>query len=133
MGGDVYNRTNQRMYQYFRSEDTDQAGRSEEVMKTTDYYTTLYGGNLINSRFVESGSFMKLREFSVRWRIPTDYLGPLQSVGLRNLTVFGVGRNLFTFSDYKGYDPEVGSPLQRFDDYAYPQFRTLTVGAEIRF
>ena len=39
VGGDVYNRTNQRMYQYFRSEDTDQAGRSEEVMKTTDYYT----------------------------------------------------------------------------------------------
>jgi hypothetical protein len=133
VGGDVYNRTNQRMYQYFRSGDTDQANRPEALKKTTDYYLTLYGANLINSRFVESGSYMKLRELSVRWRVPSEYFGPLQSVGLNNLTIFAVGRNLFTFSDYKGYDPEVGSPLERIDSYAYPQFRTLTAGAEIRF
>jgi hypothetical protein len=133
VGGNVYNRTNQRMYQYFRSADTDQAGRDEDLKKTTDYYLTLYGANLINSRFVESGAYVKLRELSVRWRVPADYFGPLQSVGLDNLTIFAVGRNLFTFSDYKGYDPEVGSPLQRIDSYAYPQFRTLTAGAEIRF
>ncbi len=133
VGGNVYNTTNQRMYQYFRSGDTDQAGRPEELKKTTDYYLTLYGANLINSRFVETGAFVKLRELSVRWRVPTENFGPLQSVGLRNLTIFAIGRNLFTSSDYKGYDPEVGSPLQRIDDYAYPQFRTLTAGAEIRF
>jgi len=133
VGGDVYNRTNQRMYQYFRSKDTDQAGRKEELKKTTDYYLTLYGANLINSRFVEDASYVKLREISIRWRVPTQYFGPMESVGLRNLTLFAVGRNLFTFSDYRGYDPEVGSPLQRIDDYAYPQFRTLTAGAEIRF
>jgi hypothetical protein len=133
VGGDVYNRTNQRMYQYMRSGDTDQAGRPEDRKKTTDYYLTLYGANLINSRFVESGSYLKLRELSVRWRVPTASLGRLEAMGLRNLTLFAIGRNLFTSSDYKGYDPEVGSPLQRIDDYAYPQFRTLTAGAEIRF
>ncbi len=133
VGGNVYNRTNQRMYQYFRSGDTDQSGRPEDLKKTTDYYLALYGANLINSRFVETGAYLKLRELSLRWRVPADLLGPIQSVGLRNLTIFAAGRNLFTSSDYKGYDPEVGSPLQRIDSYAYPQFRTLTAGAEIRF
>jgi len=133
VGGNVYNTSNQRMYQYMRSGDTDQAGRPEELKKTTDYYLALYGANLINSRFVETGAFVKLRELSVRWRVPTDRFTWMQSARLQNLTLFAIGRNLFTASDYKGYDPEVGSPLQRIDDYAYPQFRTFTAGAEIRF
>jgi hypothetical protein len=49
------------------------------------------------------------------------------------LTIFAIGRNLFTWSDYKGYDPEAGTPLSRMDDFVYPQFRTLTAGLEIRF
>lgn len=133
VGGNVYNSSNQRMYQYMRSGDTDQAGRPEELKKTTDYYLTLYGANLINNRFVETGAFVKLRELSVRWRVPTDRFQWMQTARLQNLTLFAIGRNLFTASDFKGYDPEVGSPLQRIDDYAYPQFRTFTAGAEIRF
>ena len=132
-GGDVYNRTKQRMYQYFRSADADQTGRSDELKKTTAYYTSLYAANLINSRFVEPGEFIKLREVSVRWRLPASVLRPFQGVGLDNLTLFAIGRNLFTVSDYSGYDPEVGTPLERFDDYSYPHFRTLSAGAEIEF
>jgi len=132
-GGDVYNRTKQRMYQYFRSGDADQAGRPEELKKTTSYYTALYGANLINSRFAEPGGFIKLREVSVRWQLPSSVLAPLGGVGLDNLTLFAIGRNLFTSTDYSGYDPEVGTPLQRFDDYSYPHFRTLSAGAEIAF
>jgi TonB-linked SusC/RagA family outer membrane protein len=133
LGGDLYNRTNQRMYQYFRSGDTDQAGRSDEVKKTTDYYTALYGGNLINSWFVEDATYVKLREMSLRYTVPQAGLDRLTGVGIQGLTLFAVGRNLFTWTDYKGYDPEVGTPLQRFDDFAYPQFRTITTGLEIRF
>src|SRR5690606_29251142 len=48
VGGDIYNRTNQRMYQYMRSGDTDQAGRPDDLKKTTDYYTALYASNLVN-------------------------------------------------------------------------------------
>jgi TonB-linked SusC/RagA family outer membrane protein len=133
IGGNVYNRTNQRMYQYFRSADTDQAGRADELKKTTDYYLALYGANLINSRFVEPADYVKLREVSLRYNVPVANISPLERAGVEYLSVFAIGRNLFTFSDYKGYDPEVGSPLERIDSYAYPRFRTLTMGAEIRF
>ena len=133
VGGDIYNRTNQRMYQYFRSGDTDQAGRPDELKKTTDYYSVLYASNLVNEWFVEDASFVKLRELSLRYRVPQGALDRLGSIGIDGLTVFAIGRNLFTWSDYKGYDPEAGTPLSRMDDFVYPQFRTLTAGLEIRF
>jgi TonB-linked SusC/RagA family outer membrane protein len=135
VGGDIYNRTNQRMYQYFRSGDTDQAGKPQELKKTTDYYSTLYAGNLINQWFVEDASFVKLREVSLRYRVPASLLSRVAGagVGIDDLTLFANGRNLYTWSDYKGYDPEAGTPLQRIDDFLYPQHRTLTAGLEIRF
>lgn len=133
VGGDLYNRTNQRMYQYFRSGDTDQAGRPDELKKTTDYYTSLYAANLINEWFVESASHVKLRELSLRYRVPQGGLDRLSGIGIEDLTIFAVGRNLFTWTDYSGYDPEVGTPLERIDSFSYPQFRTLTTGIEIRF
>lgn len=133
IGGDIYNRTNQRMYQYFRSGDTDQAGRPDELKKTTDYYTVLYAGNLINEWFVEPAGHVKLREMSLRFRVPQNTLDRVSGLGVNGLTLFVIGRNLFTWSDYKGYDPEAGTPLQRMDDFIYPQFRTLTTGLEIRF
>jgi hypothetical protein len=59
-----------------------------------------------SSRFVEDGSFIKLRELAVRYRIGAD---PLQAVpvlrGFDGLTLSVVGRNLFTWTDYDGYDP----------------------------
>ena len=133
VGGDIYNRTNQRMYQYFRSGDTDQSGRPDELKKTTDYYSVLYASNLVNEWFVEDASFIKLRELSLRYRVPQTALDRLGSLGIDGLTVFAIGRNVFTWSDYKGYDPEAGTPLSRMDDFVYPQFRTLTAGLEIRF
>jgi TonB-linked SusC/RagA family outer membrane protein len=133
VGGDIYNRTNQRMYQYFRSGDTDQSDRPDELKKTTDYYSALYASNLVNEWFVEDASYVKLREMSLRYRVPQTALDRVAGLGIDGLTVFAIGRNLLTWSDYKGYDPEAGSPLSRMDDFVYPQFRTLTAGLEIRF
>jgi TonB-linked SusC/RagA family outer membrane protein len=133
VGGDIYNRSKQRLYQYFHSGDTDQAGRPEELKKTTDYYTELYAANLINEWFVEPADYLKLREVSLRYRVPGAVLGRLTGETVDGLTVFASGRNLFTWSQYSGFDPEAGTPMQRIDAFVYPQYRTLTTGLEIRF
>ncbi|HSH45062.1 MAG TPA: TonB-dependent receptor, partial [Longimicrobiales bacterium] len=133
IGGDVYNRTNQRMYQYFRSGDTDQAGRPEELKKTTDYFSELYAGNLINDWFIEDATYLKLREASLRWRVPADLLETARLSAVDGMTLFLVGRNLLTFTDYKGFDPEIGTPISRIDSFDYPQYRTVTAGVEISF
>ncbi|NLG63792.1 MAG: SusC/RagA family TonB-linked outer membrane protein [Candidatus Cloacimonetes bacterium] len=133
IGGHVYNRTNQRMYQYFRSGDTDQAGKPQELKKTTDYYTALYAANVINDWFIEDATYVKLREASLRWTVPSSLLESVRLGRIDGLSMFLIGRNLLTFSDYKGFDPEIGTPIARIDSFDYPQYRTVTAGVEIRF
>ena len=54
-------------------------------------------------------------------------------------TIRLVGRNLLTFTDYPGYDPEVGEgtggsdAVGRSDSYNYPNFRTITVTLDFVF
>jgi len=44
-----------------------------------------------------------------------------------------IGRNLHTWTDYQGYDPEAGGIMSRTDDFGYPNFRTLSVSIETIF
>jgi len=133
VGGDVYNRTNQRMYQYGRSGDVDQAGKAQELKKSSAYYVSLYAANDVNSWFVENGTFVKLRELSLSYRIPTARLGLFGRTPLSGLNLSLVGRNLLTLTDYKGYDPEVGNGVNRLDDFIYPRYRTITGAVELEF
>ncbi|HEX2723699.1 MAG TPA: SusC/RagA family TonB-linked outer membrane protein, partial [Gemmatimonadaceae bacterium] len=62
VGGQVYNRTNQRMYQWGRSADVDQAGKEQDLKKPIEYYVNLYAANDPTDYFVEDAGFVKLRE-----------------------------------------------------------------------
>jgi TonB-linked SusC/RagA family outer membrane protein len=133
VGGNVYNRTKQRMYQYYRSADVDQAGKPQELKKPLAYYDALYGANNVNSWFVESGGYLKLREVSVRYALGGRLLAPLRTVGVRGASVSLIGRNLLQWSDYSGFDPEVGSINTRIDDFVYPRYRTVTGSVQVEF
>jgi TonB-linked SusC/RagA family outer membrane protein len=140
VGGQVYNATKQRMYQWWRSSDEDQAGKPEDLKKPATYYDALYNGNDVNDWFVEPGGFVKLRELSIRYRVPTEILGLVRSLGIRGASFSLVGRNLFTKTRYSGYDPEVrdvetgaNNPVARVDDFDYPRFRTITATVLLDF
>ncbi len=88
---------------------------------------------LISDRFVEDGSFFKLKnvnfEYTFRPKIQTFISG---------VVVYLNATNLFTLTNYSGYDPEVnsfGSDASRrgVDFYAYPSSRTYTIGTKINF
>ena len=49
------------------------------------------------------------------------------------VTLSLIGRNLFYWTGYSGYDPSVGSPVDRDDNVAYPSYRTLTASIDIQF
>jgi TonB-linked SusC/RagA family outer membrane protein len=134
VGGDAYNQTNQRMYQWQKSRDVDQTGRPQELKKPVEYYIALYSANDPTDYFVEDASFVKLREMALRYRVSGKLLGYLQPMGARGVVLSVIGRNLLTFTNYKGYDPEVGvNALTRIDSFDYPRFRTLTGSVEITF
>ncbi|WP_291273447.1 SusC/RagA family TonB-linked outer membrane protein [Gemmatimonas sp.] len=133
VGGDAYNQTRQRMYQWGRHTDVDQAGKPQELKKTTDYYVALYAANSPTDWFVEDASFVKLRELSLKYRLPRTFASALARLGAEQASVSLIGRNMLTFTRYKGYDPEVGSVLNRLDSFDYPRYRTITGSVEIIF
>jgi hypothetical protein len=41
------------------------------------------------------------------------------------------GRNLYTWTKYSGYDPDVGTAVNRLDSFDFPAFRTFTATIEL--
>ena len=78
--------------------------------------------------YIEDASFLKLREVSVAYEVPkkiASQIGPLKT-----LTISASGRNLLTFTNYSGLDPEVSNfgnqPIGRNYDVApYPPSRSF--------
>ena len=133
VGGQVYNETNQRMYQWARSRDVDQVGKAQELKKPIEYYVNLYSANDPTDYFVEDAGFVKLREMSVRYQLPATIVGSLGRLGVTGASLSLIGRNLKTWTSYKGYDPEVGGTIVRRDNFVYPRYRTFTGSIELTF
>ena len=61
----------------------------------------------ITNRFVEDGSYLRIKNISLSYNVPAKYLGYTKVIKGFKATV-GV-QNIWTITKYKGYDPEVGS------------------------
>lgn len=136
VGGLVHNVTRQRLYQTLRAGDVDQSGKPDSRKKPIDYYQRLGStGNTVIEPFIESGGFVKLRELSIRYDLSNSMMTRLglSGLGTERVSVALIGRNLFTRTDYSGFDPEVGSIFYRSDNLSYPNFRTITGSVEIVF
>lgn len=81
-----------------------------------------------NSRWMEDGSFVRLRSIMVGYTIPNS---SLRRVGLSNLRVFVQGTNLVTLTKYSGLDPEVVS--NGVDAGAYVPIAGINFGLNLTF
>lgn len=80
-----------------------------------------------SSRFVESGAYFRLKNIQLGYTIPTKYT---QKIFVDRCRLYVSANNLFTITDYTGYDPEVGGGV----DYGnYPQSRTFMFGINLDF
>ncbi len=143
-GSQIYNRTRQWAYREKRSGDQDQAGKADEFKKPVAYYESLYNVNAMNSWFVEAGDFVKLREVSLTHSVSPRMLDSYFGGRVSRLEIQLIGRNLLTFTDYSGYDPEVGfndgenrgggsQAIGRIDTYQYPNYRTISASVRLVF
>jgi TonB-linked SusC/RagA family outer membrane protein len=147
VGQSVYNQAYGWSFLDFLSADQDQAGRAVgDVKPQSYYYRTAVESNLgvgglydvlgPNSFFVEKASFAKLRELTVSYRF-----GKLAGVGDWSLGV--TGRNLHTWTNYRGFDPEVGAAnnagavgsgiISGVDAFGFPNLRTVSFTVQTRF
>jgi hypothetical protein len=102
-----------------------------EQLKRSMYYRYYGNGFWINEPFIEDGSYVKLREVSVsyRWRNPI--------FGFESILFTFAGRNLKTWTDYTGYDPEVNTfsnaEGRGMDYFTLPQIRSFKFDISINY
>lgn len=91
-------------------------------------YSTSLQWTQFDSRLIEDASFMRLKNLTISYSIPTSLLQKTKFfTGAR---IFMTGRNLLTFTQYLGPDPEVDSNLSLG---ANPNTKQFSFGAEISF
>ena len=92
-----------------------------------------------STRFLEDGSFMRLKNIMVGYTVPVKYLSTITKGTVKSFRVYVSGQNILTFTKYKGYDPEVGnrtpsSSLTNGIDFAvYPQPKSFQAGVQVNF
>ncbi|MEN5436343.1 TonB-dependent receptor [Sphingobacterium faecium] len=84
--------------------------------------------NQISSRHLYDASYLRLKNISLSYKIPNDYLS---KIGINNARIFFNGSNLLTFSKYKYMDPEVNQYGTR--GWETPTPKTYTFGLEFNF
>jgi TonB-linked SusC/RagA family outer membrane protein len=90
------------------------------------------GSNEMNSQVVEDGSHLRLKAVTLGYNVP------LKSDKIHSLKFYVTGKNLFTITDYSGYNPEVNSRGQsnvnrNIDWGAYPLDRSYVFGVNLTF
>jgi hypothetical protein len=89
------------------------------------------GANLNSSRLLEPGNYTRLQEITVGYRIPKAIA---RLAGMDSPRLYVTGRNLHTWTNFKGYNPDVnsngsGSNISLGEEfYSYPLARTWMVG-----
>ncbi len=161
IGQYVWNEARSWAYLDLLNRSIDQDGKTVETAKPVSYYWRaplpdndrglggLYDILGPNNNNMEKASYAKLREASLSYHV-----GPVSGVG--DWSVTAVGRNLFTITKYKGFDPEVGigrstgprigstnafatagesgsAAINAIDAFTFPNVRSVTFGLSTSF
>jgi len=139
-GGEIYNLTRQWPFNEFRDAVIDQRGKPQDQRKPTTYYSAFYNNFDANDYFVENGTYLRLRELAVNVQIPKSWLAKVYGLSeLASARLGVVGQNLWTKTNYSGYNPDVsgpggGNPFgYRVDYFTYPAYRTVKFVLDINY
>jgi hypothetical protein len=79
-----------------------------------------------SSWWIKDMSFLRLKQAQLAYNLPTAWLN---RTGIRNASVYVNGINLFTFSKFKLWDPELATD----NGSRYPNIRTISLGMNLKF
>jgi TonB-dependent starch-binding outer membrane protein SusC len=138
-GGDLYNIAG--FFQsvngdYFDNQTIDQLNYWKAPGDITNIpQPRLYAGNGAgkSSRWVQDGSYFRIKTVNLGYNLPRKVLSQAK---IENARIYVAATNLFTITNYSGYDPEVnttyiGNINLGHDFYTPPQARTISVGINI--
>lgn len=87
------------------------------------------------SRFIEDGSYLRIKNLMLGYTLPRTLM---QRWSIQRLRIYAQAQNLFTWTGYSGFDPEVnyaGTDNRNLgvDFYTIPQTKTITLGINLGF
>lgn len=102
-------------------------GSSNTVIQANQANTT---SAYFSRSYLEDGSFIRIKNVQLGYNLP-------KIRGISSMRLYLNAINLFTFTKYKGYDPEVSAfenaNMRGVDLGSYPQSRTVSIGANVVF
>lgn len=102
-------------------------GQVTNVPKAT--YGDPMGNAVFSDRWIEDGSYLRLRTVSLTYKVP------LKSKSLKYAKIYVTANNVFTLTNYLGYDPEFSASgnlfTQGVDTTLEPQFRSFQLGIRV--
>jgi hypothetical protein len=87
-----------------------------------------------SSRYISKGSYLRLKSMSLGYNVPAAVA---RRIKLDRLRIYARAINLFTFTKYKGWDPEVNADYQAsninqgVDFYSVPQIKSIVFGINV--
>ncbi len=106
------------------------AGSTNDSRNPRYSFTDANSNIRVSDRYVEDGSFVKIKNLQLGYNFPRSITGKLFS----SLRFYAQVKNAFTFTNYTGFDPEIAGGIldTGIDRGAYPQARTYAVGLDIK-
>ena len=147
----------QKVYNGVRAQMEDLRGSQNFLTSTLDHWTPSnpsntmpriavdddHNNNRYSDRWIESASFMRIRNIQIGYNIPSDRLKDMTKGAISRFRVYLAAQNLMTFTKYTGFDPEVTrgfsfqkgeAPLANGQDSgSSPQPRILQFGWQVTF
>lgn len=121
----------------YRSPVYDKDGNMIDPGNTTSNQFRLFGSTTDNYRmsdwYVEDGSYVRLKSIQIGYTLPLDLTNKF---GVERLRIYVGGRNLITWTNYSGLDPEIGGNDPTYfavDGGSYPQPKMYNIGLNVTF
>jgi len=140
-GGMVYNDNRRNLASFSNSNTTPDSYFVKDMWKYPGQITGTYRGgdrsadNMRRggSQYLENGSFLRLQSVRLGYQLPSKISS---KAAMRSLNVYVYGTNLLTWTDYSGFDPEVGqrSVIKPGNDPGrFPRRREFGMGLNVSF
>ncbi len=133
-GNEIYNVNRVRRESYGDSFPTNPVIRDHWTPEHQTELPSFTSKELVNSsRWVEDGSYLRLKNLSIGYRFPERWMSKIRVSSLR---VYASGSNLWTLTGYSGYDPEAANGMDAnggVDYGVYPSVRSFVFGIDLSF
>lgn len=121
----------------FDNQTTDQLGywdKPGDISMVPEPRMFYANGTNPSSRYISDGSYLRVKAVTLAYNLPSALLSKLK---IERIRIYARAQNLFTITNYDGWDPEVNSDYQVTninqgqDFYSAPQVKTIVFGASI--